>query len=419
MVAPNHSFAEDMVEVSHARPLSSGPVTAVLLAVMAAIGQFAASVYTPSFSAIAASLEVDLSSVQLTLAIFFLAFGVGQLIFGPLADRFGRRPVLFSGLGLFLVGTLACAISPDLVTLLCARIVQALGGASTVVIARAAIRDSFDGVELVRLTANIMAMFALVPGVAPLIGAAALEVGGWRANFWLTLGVGAIILASTYLKLPETGKTRLTHLSFGAIKGGFWAIASDRPAMYCILAASIALGSVTAFIGGSPMLYMGQLGVSPAEYALYPFLTSVAIAIGAVFVRRVASKMLSSEVVVRGLALMLSGLVLMVVGPAVGLLNKHLFTATLIVYSAGFGVFLPITNAMVMARFSHSVGFVSSVLGFVLLIGAAFGAAAVSVVQTVHPILGLPLTMLILAVAAAAVTPLYLTKMDDGRVSTE
>ena len=408
--------ADGRMPVAHAAILRPGAAAVVLLASMAGIGQFAAGVYTPSFPAIARSFGVDASAVQITLAVFLAALAVGQLVFGPLADRFGRRPVLFGGFGLLLAGTLACALAADLPSLLWARAIQGLGAASAVVIARTVARDSFDGVELMRLMAMVVATFALVPGFAPLIGAAAQEVGGWRACFWLTLFAGAVVLAYLFRKLPETGTFRLTRLDVKSVAGGFRAIARDRTATYGILSGAMAFGTVSAFNAAAPTLYIGHLGVSPPEFGLYPFLSVVAIVVGSLLSRRLATKRPPSEIAGRGLVLMVSGLVLMLVFPSAGLVHKHLFNATLALYSVGFGLTVPTVNSTVLSRFSENVGFVSATLGFLLLSGAAFGAAAVSLMQTTVPILALPLTMLILALGAAAAARAYLGK-EQGRCS--
>ncbi len=384
-----------------------------LLASMAGIGQFAASVYTPSFPAIAQSLGVDASSVQMTLAAFLAALAVGQLICGPLADRFGRRSVLFGGFGLFLAGTLGCALAADLGALLCARAAQGLGAASAVVIARIAARDSFEGVELVRLTAMVMATFALVPGLAPLAGAVAQEAGGWRAGFWLTLSAGTLLLAYVIRKLPETGKFRLARLDIRAVASGFKSITRDRVAIYGISSCALAYGTVSAFNAAAPSLYIGHLGVSPPEFGLYSLLSVVAIIAGSLFSRHLATTRSPAEIAGRGLALMVFGLVLMLAFPSAGLIHKHLFNATLILNSAGFGLAIPTVNAMILSRFSENVGFVSAALGFLLLSGAACGAAVVSIVQRLLPIKALPLTMLVFALGTAVAAPALLVEGRD------
>ncbi len=406
-----------LAPVAHASPLRSGATSVVLLASMAGIGQFAAGVCTPAFPAMARSLEVDASAVQLTLAVFLAAFAAGQLIFGLLADRFGRRPVLFGGFVLFLAATLGCAVAPDLGALLFARTIQGLGAASPVVIARAAARDSFDGIHLVRLTAMVMATFALVPGFAPLIGAATLEAGGWRAGFWLTLGAGAGVLVLLFLKLPETGRSRLAALDVRAVSSVFASIVEDRAAMYGIVSGAMTFGTLAAFNAASPTLYIEHLGVSPSEFGLYTFLSVAAIIVGSLLSRRMATNRPPSEIIGRGLALMVFGLVLMLAFPLVGFVHKHLFNVTLMLYSAGLGLVFPTVNSMVLLRFSENVGFVSAMLGFLMFSGAALGAAAASVAQTVLPVTALPLVMLVMALGTAAATPALLAGSEGWRPS--
>ena len=345
--------------VVHATPLEPGAGTVLLLTVTAGIGQFAASVYLPSMPSIAQAFGADMSTVQLTLAIFLVALGAGQLFAGPLADRFGRRPVLFFGFGIFLAGTLGCAFSRNIEMLLFARAVQGFGAASGIVIARAAARDSFEGTQLARLVAMVMATFAMVPGISPLLGGITEELIGWRASFWLTLGVGAIVLTYTYRRLPETGTTRLVRLDAKEIAGGYGAILRDRPAMACAAAGALVYGTLSGFHAGAPSLYIALLGVSPVEFGLYPVLAVAAFVAGSLVSRRFAANTPPPKVAGRGLALMLVGLGLMLLFPLAGIVHKHLFTVTLVVHSVGLGLFIPTVNAMMLSRFSTNVGFAS------------------------------------------------------------
>lgn len=266
--------------VAHATPLDPGAATVLPLAVMAGLGQFAASVCLPSMPSIAQEFGASAGLVQLTLAIFLVTLGAGQLFAGPLAERFGRRPVLFFSFGLFLAGTLGCALCCDIGMRLFARAVQGPGAASGIVIARAATRDNFEGAQLARLAAIVMATFAIVPGISPLVGGVTEELVGWRAGFWLTMGVGAIVLTCTHRKLPETGATRLVRLSGKEITDGYRTILRDRPAMSCAAAGALVHGTISAFHAGAPSLYIDLLGVSPVEFGLYPFLTVAAFVAG-------------------------------------------------------------------------------------------------------------------------------------------
>jgi DHA1 family bicyclomycin/chloramphenicol resistance-like MFS transporter len=171
-----------------AAKLSATGGTIALLTALAALGQFASNVYAPSLPSVASDLQTSAAGVQLTLAVFLAAFAAAQLVYGPLSDRWGRRPIVLAGLAVFLVGTLACAVATDLAGLLGARVVQATGAAAGVVVSRAATRDAFDGPELTRALATVTIAFAAVPGLTPLLGGVIEQIGSsrgaWRRAGW-------------------------------------------------------------------------------------------------------------------------------------------------------------------------------------------------------------------------------------------
>lgn len=376
-----------------ARPLPPGLGSILLLTALAAVGQFASNVYTPALPFVATSLGVDASAAQLTLAIFLFAFAVSQLVYGPLADRFGRRPVLFVGLTLFLAGTLACALADSLTMLLWARAIQAMGAAGGLVVSRAATRDSFDGVELARAFAAITIAFALVPGLTPLIGGVVQELAGWREIFWLTLAVGVAVTLVAATKLPETARSRTARIDACEVGRGYGAVLRDRTAVSYALTAGLVFGAMSAFFAASPALYIGHLGVGPAEYGLYPPLAVTGFVIGGIITRRLAGRVAARRIAGTGLAIMGVGLVLMLTVPALGLVHKHVFNAAMIVIVTGLGVFLPTSIAQVLSRFPDRAGTAAALQGFIQMSGGALGATVVSAVQPAMPIFATPVVM--------------------------
>ncbi len=383
----------EMRAKSVARPLPPGLGSVLLLTALAAVGQFASNVYTPALPFVATSLGVDASAAQLTLAIFLFAFAVSQLVYGPLTDRFGRRPVLFAGLALFLAGTLACALAESLTTLLWARALQAVGAAGGLVVSRAATRDSFDGVELARAFGAITIAFALVPGLTPLIGGVVQELAGWREIFWLTLAVGVAVTLVATMKLPETARSRIDRIDAREIGRGYGAVLRDRTAVSYALTAGLVFGAMSAFFAASPALYIEQLGVGPAEYGLYPPLAVTGFVIGGIITRRLAGKVAARRIAGTGLAIMGVGLALMLTVPALGLVHKHVFNAAMIVIVTGLGVFLPTSIAQVLSRFPDRAGTAAALQGFIQMSGGALGAVVVSAVQPAMPIFATPVVM--------------------------
>ncbi len=384
----------EMVHIESARSLAPVFASIFLLSLLAAMGQFASNVYTPSLPFVAASLGVDIDAAQLTLVTFLLAFGIGQLVYGPLADRFGRRPVLFGGLVLFLAGTLCCALSTSLPALLWARALQAFGVASTNVVARAAARDSFSGSELLRASAMIAIVFTLVPGTAPFVGGFVQALAGWRANFWLTLLLGLLISLYMLVKLPETGHTRLNRIDARAVIRGYLDVISVRRAIFCSLTGGLVFATASTFYAASPALYMEHLEIGPVEYGLYPLLSIAGFIAGSLLVRHLADEVTEDWILVRGLAIMLPALVLMLFFPLVDVVHKHLFNVCIVIHSVGLGMFTPTASALVLSHFPRRAGFAAATHGFIVLTSSAVGVLIVSELQRFLPILALPLVML-------------------------
>ena len=182
-------------------------VTALLVLVlgaMSAFGPLATDMYLPAFPAIAAGLAADPAAVQKTLAAFFAGMAIAQLVFGPLADRFGRRPPLLVGLAIFLAGSVGCALTADIGWLTAWRFVQGLGGCAGMVMARAIVRDVSEGPATIRLMSRLMLVVTLAPILAPSIGSLLLGLGGWRAIFWALVAYGTGLAVVVSLVLPET-----------------------------------------------------------------------------------------------------------------------------------------------------------------------------------------------------------------------
>jgi Bcr/CflA subfamily drug resistance transporter len=171
---------------------------------MAAIGPFSIDMYLPALPMLGQALGTTAGAAQASLAVFFLGMALGQIFYGPLADRYGRRLPLFIGLGVYTVASLICALAPNIESLIAARLMQALGGCTGMVISRAVVRDVADERGAIRLMARLMLVMGVAPIIAPIIGGALLGVIGWRGIFLCLAAYGAILLLVIALFLPET-----------------------------------------------------------------------------------------------------------------------------------------------------------------------------------------------------------------------
>jgi len=250
--------------------------SAVVLGLLAAVGPFAIDLYLPAVGEIVTSLETNDAAVHMTFTVYFIAFGIAQLIYGPLADRFGRKPPVFLGLAVFILGLFLCATAADVSALTLGRFVQALGAAAPMVIVRAVVRDLHTGTEATRLMALIMLVFSVSPMLAPLTGSLIIEFGSWRLIF---IALGIIALAAVLqmaLLLPETlPKDQRAKIDPTAMIRSAAYLLKDAKFMGLTLIGGFSLASFFVFIAAAPLVYMSQYGLSPMGFSLVFALNAV------------------------------------------------------------------------------------------------------------------------------------------------
>lgn len=377
----------------HQRKLVATTSTILLLAGMAAVGQFASNIYTPSLPSVAHDLGVSQGASQATLAVFLGAFAIMQLVVGPLSDQYGRKPTLLIGLAVFLVGTFLCSTAVDYANLLIGRIVQGSGAAAGIVVSRATTRDSFEGVELARVLAAVTIAFALVPGLTPLIGGVVEQVLGWRATFWITGALGLLLAVIVIRWLPETLGTH-RQVSPSSEVAAYAEILRDPVFWPNALAVACAFASMSAFFSGAPAVLIGTLGISPIEFGLYPPIAVSGFVIGGIITRRVAASAAPRSMSILGASIMLAGAILLFVPPAFGLLNKFLINGAMVVHVTGLGILLPASIAAALQRFPQKAGAAAAMQGFLQMSGGALGAAIAAALAGVLEDLSFPTVML-------------------------
>ncbi|WP_355662153.1 Bcr/CflA family multidrug efflux MFS transporter [Halomonas salifodinae] len=241
---------------------------ALLVAANTALAPFAIDAYLPAMGALAEAIGASIHRTELSLSVFLAGFALGQLLFGPLSDRFGRRPVLLGGLVVFLLASLAITQVESLSSLLAWRFVQALGGGATVVNSAAIVRDCFSGREAARVMSTMAMIMLLAPLVAPVVGSGLLHLGDWWLIFVFLAAYAAFLLWLLGTKLPETRHRDGPTASPRQMLGNYARVLTHRESLGYICATSMTFAGLFAFITASPFVYLQHFGVSPSHYPL-------------------------------------------------------------------------------------------------------------------------------------------------------
>ena len=250
---------------------------ALVLGLLTAIGPFAIDMYLPTLPLIGQSLGADHAAVQLSLMAFLLPFGLCQLIYGPLSDLFGRKPPLYFGLGVFMLGSIACALAPTIEMLIAARFLQGVGACAAMVLPRAVVRDRFTGADATRLMTTMMLVFSVAPIFAPLTGSALLLVGDWRLVFWVVTGIGAIGLALALFALEETrGREARAGANLGQAFAAYGTLLRDGRFLALSLIGGFGISGFFLYLASSAFVLQDGYGLTPMQYALMFSLNAVA-----------------------------------------------------------------------------------------------------------------------------------------------
>lgn len=242
---------------------------AIVLGLLSAVGPFAIDMYLPALPAIAEGLDTTVAATQLTLTLYFVAFGVAQMFYGPLADQIGRKRPLLIGLSIFIVGSVGSALAQSVEALTAFRFVQGLGGAAVMVIPRAIIRDMYTGPNATKLMALIMLVTSVSPMLAPLVGSGLIALGHWRGIFW-ALAIAAILgFLITVFAQPETHPPeRRTPVKLAAMRDGVKILVRDPIFMGLTLVGSFAISSFFVFLASASFVYAESFGLSPTQFSL-------------------------------------------------------------------------------------------------------------------------------------------------------
>ena len=374
--------------------------TILILGALSAFGPLAIDFYLPGFPAMAQAFATDEKHIQLTLAVYFLGLSIGQLVYGPIADRFGRRLPLLVGVGLFTLGSFACAFAPTLEWLIGARFVQALGGCAGMVLSRAIVSDKCDAVGSAKVFSQLMLVMGLAPILAPMLGGLLVNVYGWQSIFIVLTGFSALAALAVALGLPESLPANVPRQPLSGALHQYGRLLKDREFLGHALTGGIAMAGMFAYIAGSPFIFIKLYGV-PAEHFGWLFGSNAA---GFILVAQVNARLLAK----RDPGFLLARTVWVYLAAGLALLGiSALHTEQLwplliplFVCIASLGCIIPNASACAMNGQGARAGSASAMLGF-LQFSVAAGAA--SLVGVLHDGSAMPMAMVIILCGILAV----------------
>lgn len=253
----------------------------LLLAFLSAVGPFAIDTYLPSLPAIAQDFEVTSALVGYSVGTFFIGLAAGQLLAGPLSDRFGRKPILLAGFALFLLATFACALAPSVEVLIAARLLQGLGASASPAAGRAVVRDLWKGNEAARAMAYVAMAMTLAPLLAPSLGGLILHFSNWRMIFWALVGFALLAMLLIVFYLPETnGPEHRQGVPLLSYFRSYGTVLQHPLTWGYLLSGGFSTATMFAYIAGSPAVYIEIFAVDPSYYGLFFGLNVIGLFIG-------------------------------------------------------------------------------------------------------------------------------------------
>lgn len=343
------------------------------------ISAFSIDILLPSMLAISVGLGASVQQTQLIIPVYMLALGLGNLVYGALSDRIGRRPAIFLGLGIYVIGACVCVVAPAINTMLLGRFLQGFGAACAPVVCRAMIRDKYSGIALAQHMAIASMFFALGPMLAPLFGYLIYELLGWRAVFTSLVLVALVMIGATYAQpetLPSSART----------VGGLASLREDmlavfrHPQSFCfIVLACFCTSLILTFLSHAVIIY-ASFGIGPGQFAIFFAISSVGIVFGQFVNHRLISEVGTT------VAAAYAGVVVFITSffiwlcAVTGILNEYLFTALMFVFSTSY--LIVFSNFVSLTLEPHAVraGTASALFGFTSYFFGSILAAAIAII---------------------------------------
>lgn len=366
---------------------------AIILGTLTAFGPLSIDLYLPALPAIGREFGTSTAAAQLTLSLFFIGLALGQTLYGPLSDRYGRRRPLLVGCVIYTAASVGCALAPTLGSLIALRVLQAIGGCAGMVISRSVVRDLFDARGSARMYSLLMLVMGLAPITAPLIGGQLVTTLGWRSAFWLLAAFGLLCVGLVLFALRESlPPERRSQAGLGEVLRTYGRLLANRTFLGYALSGGLVSAGMFAYIAGSPFVIIELFGVPPESYGWIFGANALGLISASQLNRRLLTRFSGEAITGAALAAVAGAGLLLVAVAASGLGGLAGLLPPLFVCVAGQGLIGPNTAAAALAPHGRTAGIASALLGTLQF---SVGAVAGTLVGALHNGTAVPMAAVI------------------------
>ena len=369
----------------------------VLLAATSALGPAGMQILLPAVPVIQDDFSVSNDVAQLTLSLSMFSIAIGTLVYGPISDKYGRKPIMLLGIFIAIIGSIFCYLADSIVWLIAGRIVQAFGGAVGLVLARAIVRDVYDAEESARVIATLVMVMVIAPMMSPALGGEMMKYFGWESVFLVVASASLIIFVFLILHQPETLATPVPFKGVGSMLRTFASLLESRA--FCGYAFCVTFVSVVffSFISAAPEIMVSVLNRPPTEYGYYFVLVPIGFMIGNYITRHFGRFISIDSMIVMGSTIAIGGIMLAIVLTILGINHPLALFVPVSIAVCGNGITLPNAQASAINEFPQYAGSASGLTGFLQMTVSAVAAQFVAFIfnGTAYPLL---ITMLLASV---------------------
>jgi DHA1 family bicyclomycin/chloramphenicol resistance-like MFS transporter len=370
----------------------SQPLPTLVLVLSAALGPFAMHLLVPAIPLLASDFAVPYGTAQLVVPVYLVGFSVAQLVYGPLSDRFGRKPVLLAGVGLFLVATAICTFARSIESLLLARALQAVGGVAGMVLSRAIVADCYGRDRAAAVLGYITMAIVICSLASPIAGGFFSSGWGWRASFLALLLPALFVLLMVHFRLRETNLHLQPSISFASLARAYGSLLRHRIFMAMAIAVALNSASWFAFIATMPFIMVTQLGRPAHDYGLLIAVVSTGYMIGNFLAGRYSARIGTRRMMAAGVIVMTIGALLVPLGAFLAPTSLVGLFLPMTVTVLGGGLFMPNATATGLSTGTHNIGAASGLMGFIQM---SLSAVATVLVGVLHDGTAMPMVAVV------------------------